>query len=254
MTDYYALLKIPRTATAADIKHAYRRMAVLLHPDKNPHPDAAEGFRAITEAWEILGDPFKKALYDQLLNGEQDVQPVHRDPAYRRRSANSYVPNPDPEKVLLWQLYSYSKWVIRLAVVASMILVTDFFLPANQLLDEIIQDQRTLHHHIMHTSSGREFNVLFPQNKVFHKEPEIIVHVSPVLGILKGIETRSGGFQLSNLPSLYRNFSFMPIGMMGLALFSIFFIRIEGETQFNVAVVLLFLMLLNLIFFAWSIW
>lgn len=254
MTDYYSLLRVSRHATGAEIKQAYRRMAVLLHPDKNPHPDASEGFRAISEAWEVLGDPFKKALYDQMLNGETESVPAHRDPAYRGKRTAYHVPQPDPNKIFIQKFYGYSWWVVRIAVICSVILLIDFILPADRMEDEIIRDQRTLHHHIMYTRSGRQFNVSFPQNKFFHREPEITVYVSPMLGILKNIETRSGNFQLRNLPSLYRNFSFMPLVMAGLALIAILFFRTKGESQFNAAIVLFFLMLLNLIFFAWSIW
>ena len=45
MVDYYELLRVSRSAGAEEIKRAYRQLAILLHPDKNPHPDAAEGFR-----------------------------------------------------------------------------------------------------------------------------------------------------------------------------------------------------------------
>ena len=192
MTDYYALLKVSRTANAAEIKQAYRRMAVLLHPDKNPHPEAAEGFRAVSEAWEVLGDPFKKAMYDQMLTSEPE--PVHRDPAYRRQYRSRPVSKPDPDFILKKRFYSYSKWVIWTALLFSALLTLDYFLPEVELKDEVVRDQRTIHHHTMHTLSGRKFDVMFPQNKAFHKEPEIFIRVSPVLGLLKGIETTSGKF------------------------------------------------------------
>lgn len=65
--DYYAILGVPRTATQADIKKAFRRLARQYHPDKNPGDKTAEQrFKDINEAHEVLSDPDKRKLYDQL--------------------------------------------------------------------------------------------------------------------------------------------------------------------------------------------
>lgn len=65
--DYYAVLGVPRTATAADIKRAYRKLARKYHPDVNPGDRAAEEkFKQISEAYAVLSDPEKRQRYDQL--------------------------------------------------------------------------------------------------------------------------------------------------------------------------------------------
>jgi curved DNA-binding protein len=63
-TDYYALLGIPRTATAEDIKSAYRRLAQRLHPDVSADPAAAERFIEITRAYQVLRDPDQRVRYE----------------------------------------------------------------------------------------------------------------------------------------------------------------------------------------------
>jgi molecular chaperone DnaJ len=64
--DYYDILGINKGASAAEIKKAYRKMAVKYHPDKNPDDKAAEEkFKEAAEAYEILSDSDKKARYDQ---------------------------------------------------------------------------------------------------------------------------------------------------------------------------------------------
>ena len=65
MTEFYALLGVARDATEADIKKAYRKLAMEFHPDRNPAPEAEARFKEITEAYEVLRDPQKRAAYDR---------------------------------------------------------------------------------------------------------------------------------------------------------------------------------------------
>ncbi|XP_038054197.1 dnaJ homolog subfamily B member 9-like [Patiria miniata] len=64
--DYYKLLGIKRTATDKEIKKAFRKLAVIYHPDKNKDPDAEAKFVEIAKAYEVLSDPEQRRLYDQL--------------------------------------------------------------------------------------------------------------------------------------------------------------------------------------------
>jgi curved DNA-binding protein len=64
--DYYKILGLERRATQDEIKTAFRRLARKLHPDVNKEPDAETRFKEIGEAYEVLGDPEKRAAYDRL--------------------------------------------------------------------------------------------------------------------------------------------------------------------------------------------
>ncbi|HEY6076445.1 MAG TPA: J domain-containing protein [Gaiella sp.] len=64
--DYYALLGVPRDASHADIKKAFRRLARELHPDVSGDPQAGPRFRAIAEAYEVLSDPGRRQTYDRF--------------------------------------------------------------------------------------------------------------------------------------------------------------------------------------------
>lgn len=72
MRDPYEILGVPRSAQEADIKKAYRKLAKVLHPDRNPDdPKAREKFSELTNAYEILGDDAKRKQFDR---GEIDAE------------------------------------------------------------------------------------------------------------------------------------------------------------------------------------
>ncbi len=65
--DYYNVLGVKKASSPDEIKRAFRALALKYHPDRNPDDVEAERrFREITEAWEVLGDPQKRAQYDRL--------------------------------------------------------------------------------------------------------------------------------------------------------------------------------------------
>ena len=63
--DYYDILGVSRETTPEELKKAYRKLARTLHPDVNSGEDAAEQFKHITTAYEVLSDPQKRAVYDR---------------------------------------------------------------------------------------------------------------------------------------------------------------------------------------------
>ena len=65
MSDFYALLGVPRECSEAEVKKAYRKLAMEFHPDRNPSAGAEAKFKEITEAYEVLRDPQKRAAYDR---------------------------------------------------------------------------------------------------------------------------------------------------------------------------------------------
>jgi curved DNA-binding protein len=77
--DYYAKLGVDPAAAADDIKRAYRKLARKYHPDVSKEPQAEARFKEVAEAYEVLGDPEKRAAYDDVSRrrqaGEQEFQP-----------------------------------------------------------------------------------------------------------------------------------------------------------------------------------
>lgn len=66
-TDLYDVLGVRRYCDERTAKAAFRQSALLVHPDKNPHPYARQAFDALQEAFSVLGNPVKRALYDESL-------------------------------------------------------------------------------------------------------------------------------------------------------------------------------------------
>lgn len=70
--DFYSVLGVPRNAPSEDIKKAYKRQALLFHPDKNKSPGAEEQFKKISEAYSVLIDPDKRQIFNAY--GEEGLK------------------------------------------------------------------------------------------------------------------------------------------------------------------------------------
>jgi molecular chaperone DnaJ len=70
--DYYEILGVPRNATEDQIRRAYRQQALKFHPDRNKEAGAAEQFKEVTEAYEILRDSEKRSMYDRFGHAATD--------------------------------------------------------------------------------------------------------------------------------------------------------------------------------------
>ena len=81
--DYYKLLGVERGSKAEDISRAYKKLARKYHPDLNPgDKQAEEKFKEINEAYEVLKDPEKRKLYDQLGPNWQHGQQFQGEPGF----------------------------------------------------------------------------------------------------------------------------------------------------------------------------
>jgi curved DNA-binding protein len=88
--DYYKILEIDKTATPADIKKAYRKLARKYHPDLHPNDkDAKKNFQQINEANEVLSDPEKRKKYDQYGNDWQHADQFEQAKQQQAQSSNS---------------------------------------------------------------------------------------------------------------------------------------------------------------------
>ena len=93
----YALLGVPHTSTIAELKKAYRRLCLWCHPDKTPHPRAADAFLLVCSAFELLSDPARRKAYDASLRPAIPkpafAKPRVYEPAFARTQAGAFSPN-----------------------------------------------------------------------------------------------------------------------------------------------------------------
>ncbi|KAF1793387.1 DnaJ domain, conserved site [Phytophthora cactorum] len=86
--DYFEVLNLPRSASASDVKRAYRKLAVQWHPDKNrSSPRAEEFFKKISEAYEVLSDPEKRKVYEKY--GKAGLDGTAPAPFFGQRRGSS---------------------------------------------------------------------------------------------------------------------------------------------------------------------
>lgn len=136
MTTYYAVLGVSEQATPDDIRRAYRRLALLTHPDRTPDPAAHQRFLAVNEAYEALNEPSRRYFYDtQLREIRNRVRPLQSvPPPFATRASRRPPPPP------IWRRRSYApkrlnfpayartakRWGKWLALLPALI-VLDFF-------------------------------------------------------------------------------------------------------------------------------
>ncbi|TCC19606.1 J domain-containing protein [Kribbella speibonae] len=101
--DHYEVLNVERTASAAEIKTAYRKLVRQVHPDQGGN---AALFRLVQEAWTTLSDPVKRASYDRLLAGQSTT----REPDPRPRPDPRREPDPQPEPEPTWTWSTDQPW------------------------------------------------------------------------------------------------------------------------------------------------
>lgn len=96
---YYEILEVDKKASQKDIKSAYRRLAILYHPDKNKLPEAEEKFKGIAEAYSVLSDPDKRKQYDieneprnvLLRNKQEKMWQIIREQKQREARTNQIL-------------------------------------------------------------------------------------------------------------------------------------------------------------------
>lgn len=221
MKDYYGILGVPPSASDLEIKRAFRKLAVRYHPDKNPSEEARPVFHDINEAYDILGDPAKRALYDarrenpfaQILE-----EPVvrHRDPAYRR-SGRRPPPRRGPSAsfTLMKEYLPAFMWVSRIGLVTTILFFIDYVIPYQQIEESVVEIravrfQREISHYMVLTDSGRKIKLYDFSSGYFVQDPTIRLTVTRLYRSVMSVSNGAMDYK-ETVAYMYRMLVFFPI-------------------------------------------
>jgi curved DNA-binding protein CbpA len=247
--DYYTILGVNPHAAAADIKRAYRKLAVRYHPDKNPDPRAHALFQEINEAYDVLGDPDKRKIYDIRLGNplaeiqlEEEPRPQHRDPAYRRNR-----PHPRPQhraptpRELMAQYLPYFRWLTVLGMALALLLALDLALP-HQTYYEKVSDMHEVRgrkgayrHDVLTTNTGRRFVMYNREANYFYDGAAVNITVTPLFSTEMRIINDEG--YAVELGYIYGGaLKFFPVFLFAVSLLGLV-LREHTEFAFNASIV-----------------
>lgn len=143
MADPYITLGVSETASDAEIKSAYRRLAKRYHPDVNKSDVAAEMTARINAAYDILSDPVKKAAYDNRYSFSEIV--VEEDPVevykreFKKRKADEARKKSQEKHARQARAYAFYRWCCYPIAVFSFLVILDYFLPAERVVEVPIE-------------------------------------------------------------------------------------------------------------------
>lgn len=271
MKDYYQVLRISRQATAADVKRAYRKLAVLFHPDKNSSAEALRLFQEINEAHEVLSDPLKRSNYDSMLAGggtiaESAPAPPpggwHRDPAYRRRQQQGYRPakaGPSEKLLMMLHMLRFLRTASWVGIAWCFLLVVDYSLPWRVSREKVLPDGHQpiswQHHHepnVIATDKAHYFPVPWEGLDHFPAGSEVDVISSRLFNILVYVEAENDAFVIDSLASIYQNLMVMPMVLLIVSVAGLW-VKQGIEFRFNILIAIGIMLIFNLIFLLFSI-
>lgn len=230
-------------AHAADIKRAYRKLAVMYHPDKNPSPDAEGIFKQINEAYDVLSDPEKRRTYDSRFDRlfevpVQDAAPRHRDPRYRPNRSRGTGGGRQTIRETMAEYLKYTTAISVGCFSMCIVMLLDYCLPTKPSKEEIISAEihrlRREVWLVVYTSGGHKISVPSAATGAMVPGEEVTVNSSFLLDIGRSMQEGPNTFPIAR--SIYGNFIFAPAILLILSGLGVLF-RKNIDYGFNFGVV-----------------
>lgn len=260
MKNYYAILGVPPNAHAADIKRAYRRLALQYHPDKNPSPEAELFFKEVNEAYETLGDPQLRYAYDQRLvnpvyqSPQPQPQQAHRDPKYRPRAPRQPASRTDDTYELMKEYLPRIVLMTKTLLVISALLFIDYVLPRQQVTEQYkTHKNKTASrraggntHAIVYTHQGSSFRLEADEFEIIGGMDTVVLGKSWLMREIT--EVKSGQLHAKIFSSIYGGFVFAPLALI---IFSVvaFLYRNNVSKGFNMGIMAAVIFIFNLVYY-----
>lgn len=248
MQDLYGVLHLKRDATPADIRRAYRRLALRHHPDVDQTPGAKERFQSILDAYQVLSDPALRARYDRAP-AEAPGERMPPKPQWKKRRSTGV----QGEVELILAMTPFLRWFSGITAVCCLVLIADFFMPAKEVADRIISMEHHRGFYQIRTDGGGRIELNVDDAQAFHSSGEIRIRVSPILHFMKEIQSVSAGVVIRSLPSVYGMFGFVPV-LLVLLSSGIFVAGRDLRTRYYLGVTQFIIGMVSIPFFVLSIW
>jgi len=219
MKDYYQVLGISMDATADQVKYAYRKLAVLYHPDVSTVPDADKRIKEINEAYNVLSSPQRRANYDLSLSKpatnlkvwapeyKQSYRPSDSHSKARKTHGNKSLPR------FLVKVMPTVRWLSALALAWCLFLAVDLLLPAHSANQVIAKMYFSGDVQIIETRSGK-YAVPITDHIKYKRNEEIVVQLSSLLRVPRRIQA-VGHKPSKLLVSIYGDLIVIP-GLLGI--------------------------------------
>ncbi|MFN6013151.1 MAG: J domain-containing protein [Flavobacteriales bacterium] len=188
---YYDILGLPATASSVEVRKQYRKLAMSLHPDKNPSPEAKERFIRITDAYEILCGK-KEGPFTSRHAQSKTPEKTHEERV--KEAKKRFYEQQEKERIeneLYFQsLFKGNKWkIIRLSalpgMIISILLIIDLFLPRHYEQDcvthyakDIYAGDRNVSISLIKTASSNKFWIEGINYKLYGEHPEVLIERS----------------------------------------------------------------------------
>lgn len=260
MKNYYTILGVSPSAHAADIKRAYRRLALQYHPDKNSSPEAERFFKEVNEAYETLGDPQLRYAYDQRLsnpvyeNPQPQTQQPHRDPKYRPHAPRQQASRTDDTYELMKEYLPRIVLITKTLLVISALLFIDYILPRQQVTEQVkgykyVTSSRRSGgntHSIVYTHQGSSFRLEDDELGILSELDTITLSKSWLMREITEVKSRQQHAKIFS--SIYGGFVFAPLALI---IFSVvaFWYRKNVSKGFNMGITAALIFIFNLVYY-----
>jgi hypothetical protein len=244
MKDYYQILRVPRSASASEIKKAYRALAVKFHPDKNPAGNTVVLFQEINEAYEVLSDIDKKFVYDQRYDNRHPTTDFYETVATQTRQKQRRPPMYEQKRRYATTIIDFTAYVPFFKVInwagfiLCILLIFDYSfaykLKNQQILDINYEDEVNAYLTTHDTplvpddlpihveTSKHTFTMNFSKIIGISKGDVVDVYVTPLFGIARWVEVKNKAFAVAPHYGVYNTFIFLPLCLFILTCLGLF--------------------------------
>ncbi len=244
MKDFYQILGVNQQASDTEIKKAFRRLATVHHPDKSENENANAIFQEINEAYQVLGNPERRQLYDYLIRHQLEAWLFEEQPA-PPRPYQSYTPPVRQNPAELYKPYlKFALWATRGALLVCLVILLDIVLPYRIRTETIQAIPLENELRLFGGYESASTSLLVTENETlpisrddeagFSDGNQIMIYKTPILNsFIKVVNLDNQMYKAGASYNIYTVFVFMPIILTITSLIGTFY---QKDTEFTLKI------------------